>query len=65
MIDETQINDPAVALTIRALYIIDPKHRLRLSMYYPMSTGRNVEYVLHIFFNSVFISSRFSQSNFC
>lgn len=45
MIDETQINDPAVALTIRALYIIDPKHRLRLSMYYPMSTGRNVEYV--------------------
>lgn len=43
MIDETQINDPAAALTIRALYIIDPKHQLRLSMYYPISTGRNVE----------------------
>lgn len=43
MIDESQINDPTAALTIRALYIIDPQHRLRLSMYYPTSTGRNVE----------------------
>lgn len=43
MIDETQKDDPDVAKTIRALYIIDPNHRLRLSMHYPMSTGRNVE----------------------
>lgn len=43
MIDEDQKNDPEVAKTVRALYIIDPKHRLRLSMQYPMSTGRNVE----------------------
>lgn len=29
---------------VRALYVIDPEHRLRLSMVYPITTGRNVEY---------------------
>lgn len=43
MIDEDQKDDPEVAKTVRALYVIDPNHRLRLSMHYPMSTGRNVE----------------------
>lgn len=43
MIDEAQKDDPEVAKTVRALYIIDPNHRLRLSMHYPASTGRNVE----------------------
>lgn len=43
MIDENQINDPSVAQTVRALFIIDPEKRLRLSAYYPTSTGRNVE----------------------
>lgn len=45
MIDESQKNDPEVAKTVRALYIISPDKRLRLSMIYPMSTGRNVEWV--------------------
>lgn len=43
MIDENQVNDPEIAKTVRALYIIDPEHKLRLSMHYPVSTGRNVE----------------------
>lgn len=43
MIDEDQKNDPDVAKTVRALYIISPNKKLRLSMIYPMSTGRNVE----------------------
>jgi len=43
MIDEDQKNNPETALTVRALYIISPDHKLRLSMHYPMSTGRNVE----------------------
>lgn len=45
MIDEASKDDPEVAKTVRALYIISPDKRLRLSMVYPMSTGRNVEYV--------------------
>lgn len=43
MIDEEQMSDPDYAQTIRAMYIIDPSHRLRLSMLYPMSTGRCVK----------------------
>lgn len=43
MIDESQKDDPEVAKTVRALYVISPDKRLRLSMIYPMSTGRNVE----------------------
>lgn len=43
MIDEKSKDDPEQAITVRALYIISPDHRLRLSMHYPTSTGRNVE----------------------
>nr|CAH7728426.1 unnamed protein product [Callosobruchus chinensis] len=43
MIDAKFQKSDAHAGTIRALYIIDPKHILRLSMHYPQSTGRNVE----------------------
>lgn len=43
MIDEQQKDDPEVAKTVRALYIISPDKKLRLTMIYPMSTGRNVE----------------------
>lgn len=43
MIDEASKDDPEVAKTVRALYIISPDKKLRLSMVYPMSTGRNVE----------------------
>lgn len=43
MIDQQYKDDEKRALTVRALYIIDPKHVLRLSMQYPQSTGRNVE----------------------
>lgn len=45
MIDERDKDDSETALTVRALYIISPDHRLRLSMHYPQSTGRNVEWV--------------------
>lgn len=43
MIDEKQKSDQDAAQTVRALFIISPDRKLRLSMYYPTSTGRNVE----------------------
>ncbi|GAB0093147.1 peroxiredoxin-6 [Sergentomyia squamirostris] len=46
MIDEKQRNNPSVALTVRSLFIISPDKRLRLSMTYPASTGRNVDEIL-------------------
>ncbi|XP_003397695.1 peroxiredoxin-6 [Bombus terrestris] len=48
MIDEDSKDDPDKALTVRALYIISPDHRLRLSMHYPTSTGRNVDEILRV-----------------
>ncbi|XP_012283031.1 peroxiredoxin-6 [Orussus abietinus] len=48
MIDEEGQNDPEAALTVRALYVISPDHRLRLSMHYPTSTGRNVDEILRV-----------------
>lgn len=43
MLDADQITDPLVRKTIRALFIISPDKRVRLSMYYPLTCGRNVE----------------------
>ncbi|KAJ8971705.1 hypothetical protein NQ317_006007 [Molorchus minor] len=48
MIDAENKYCPEHALTVRALYIIDPKHVLRLSMFYPASTGRNVDEILRV-----------------
>jgi peroxidase len=48
MIDQQYKDDEKRALTVRALYIIDPKHVLRLSMQYPQSTGRNVDEILRV-----------------
>jgi peroxidase len=43
MIDEDNKDNEAEAMTVRALYIIGPDNKLKLSMHYPTSTGRNVE----------------------
>uniref|UniRef100_A0A0A1XSH0 thioredoxin-dependent peroxiredoxin n=1 Tax=Zeugodacus cucurbitae TaxID=28588 RepID=A0A0A1XSH0_ZEUCU len=46
MLDEEQKRDPEIGKTIRALYIISPDHKVRVSMFYPMSMGRNVDEIL-------------------
>lgn len=38
--------DVETAKTVRALFIISPDKRVRLSMYYPISCGRNVDEIL-------------------
>ncbi|PNF29752.1 Peroxiredoxin-6 [Cryptotermes secundus] len=48
MIDEDNKDNEAEAMTVRALYIIGPDHKLRLSMLYPASTGRNVDEILRV-----------------
>ena len=51
MLDESGSHDLDDALTVRSLYLIDPSKKLRLAMVYPISTGRDIEYVpLGLFF---------------
>lgn len=35
-------------MTVRSLFVIDPKKKIRLMMTYPMSTGRNFDEVLRV-----------------
>jgi peroxiredoxin (alkyl hydroperoxide reductase subunit C) len=37
-----------IAFTIRAVFIIDPEKKIRLTMLYPASTGRNTTEVLRV-----------------
>lgn len=35
-------------LTVRSLFVIDPKKKIRLTLTYPMSTGRNFDEILRV-----------------
>ena len=46
--DTTNIDSKGMALTIRAVFFIDPKKVIRAIIYYPASTGRNSQEVLRV-----------------
>lgn len=46
MLDANQNVDDETAKTVRALFIISPNKRVRLTMHYPASCGRNVDEIL-------------------
>lgn len=46
--DLDNIKEKGIAFTIRAVYIIDPQKKIRLTMLYPASTGRNTAEVLRV-----------------
>ncbi|KAJ4347179.1 uncharacterized protein N0V89_011118 [Didymosphaeria variabile] len=46
--DLDNIAKKGIAFTIRAVYIIDPSKKIRLTMLYPASTGRNTSEVLRV-----------------
>jgi glutaredoxin/glutathione-dependent peroxiredoxin len=51
MIDESELQNLAtkgIAFTIRSVFIIDPAKKIRLTMSYPASTGRNSAEVLRV-----------------
>lgn len=43
MLDRDEVNASGIVLTCRSVFVIDPKHKLRLSILYPASSGRNFE----------------------
>ena len=48
MIAEEDLAKPEIAFTIRSVYVIDPNKKIRLTMLYPASTGRNSAEVLRV-----------------
>ncbi|KAF7730301.1 hypothetical protein EC973_002545 [Apophysomyces ossiformis] len=46
--DATNVDDKGMALTIRSVFIIDPKKTIRLIIAYPASTGRNFDEILRV-----------------
>lgn len=43
MLDRDEVNSNGITLTCRTVFVIDSKHKLRLSIMYPASSGRNFE----------------------
>ena len=46
--DLTNIDEKGIAFTIRSVFVIDPQKKVRLTMMYPASTGRNTAEVLRV-----------------
>ncbi|KAI9878510.1 MAG: peroxiredoxin 1 [Pleopsidium flavum] len=46
--DLTNIDQKGIAFTIRSVFVIDPSKKIRLTMMYPASTGRNTSEVLRV-----------------
>lgn len=46
--DVTNKDDKGIAFTIRSVFVIDPQKKIRLTMTYPASTGRNTAEVLRV-----------------
>jgi alkyl hydroperoxide reductase subunit AhpC len=48
MLSAEDAKKPEVAFTIRAVFIIDPSKKIRLTMLYPASVGRNSAEVIRV-----------------
>jgi 1-Cys peroxiredoxin 6 len=48
MIDPDERDADGIPLTARAVFIIDPRKRMRLSILYPATTGRNFSEILRV-----------------
>ncbi len=46
--DTENIDRKGIAFTIRSVFVIDPSKKIRLTMMYPASTGRNTSEVLRV-----------------
>jgi len=60
MLDPTNKDNEDLPLTIRAVFIIGPDKKLKLSLKYPASVGRNMVVLSHLsaFFVQLYSSKR-------
>jgi alkyl hydroperoxide reductase subunit AhpC len=57
--DPTNIDKKGMPLTVRSVFIIDPKNVIRLMITYPASTGRNFDEILRVA-DSLLLSDQYS-----
>lgn len=48
MLDKDEIGKAGLPLTCRAVFIVDPSKKFRLSLLYPATTGRNFDEILRV-----------------
>lgn len=48
MVDQRDIDSSEIVFTIRSVFVIDPAKKIRLTMMYPASVGRNTSEVLRV-----------------
>ena len=48
MLDQRDLDSKEIVFTIRSVFVIDPAKKIRLTMMYPASTGRNTTEVLRV-----------------
>jgi len=46
--DLENVDEKGIAFTIRSVFVVDPAKKIRLTMMYPASTGRNTAEVLRV-----------------
>lgn len=48
MLDQTELSETGMPLTVRAVFFIDPNNKIRLMLIYPATCGRNFDEILRV-----------------
>ncbi|XP_015171111.1 PREDICTED: peroxiredoxin-6 isoform X2 [Polistes dominula] len=62
MLDPAELDSQGLPVSARAVFIIDPSKKMRLSILYPATTGRNFEKEKKLWFSQV--SPKMKQKNY-